>query len=291
MRYTQIGFVLSSALLAHSLMPISVSLHNRGRGGKAIPPPISANEVQRPIMDGPGPVLPPDASHGDQSGPQDPPAGGPGTVILSDVMGKDRSINVFAGLVRDVDSLSRRLDDSSQNSTVLAPLNLAMDKLPRKPWEDAGDYDKLGADAYDGDDGKERAQKNIRRFVEAHVVPASPWNQGDKVKTLGGDGTEIWWEEKNGNKMVSLFTRCGFYLIRLTDSSLQIQPGNIEVSSIASSVQNGQVVSCSTPFFLMHPTGGSSLTRARDSGYLRMFGIIRNFSRGLACSTFENKSS
>ncbi|KAL1879232.1 hypothetical protein Daus18300_001811 [Diaporthe australafricana] len=202
-------------------MPISVSLHNRGRGGKAIPPPISADEVQRPIMDGPGPALPPDASHGDRKGPQDPPAGGPGTVILSDVMGKDRSINVFAGLVRDVDSLSRRLDDSSQNSTVLAPLNSAMDKLPRKPWEDAGDYDQLGADAYEGDDGKDRAQKNIRRFVEAHVVPESPWDEGDRVKTLGGDGTEIWWEEKNGDKV--------------------IQPGNIEVSSIASSVQNGQV--------------------------------------------------
>lgn len=202
MRSTQLAVLLSSALLAHSLMPISVSLHNRGRGGKAIPPPISADELQRPIMDGPGPALPPGASRGDSSAPQDPPAGGPGTVILSDVMGKDRSINVFASLVRDVDSLSRRLDDSSQNSTVLAPLNSAMDKLPRKPWEDPSDYDKLGVDAYEGDDGRERAQKNIRRFVEAHVVPESPWNEGVKVKTLGSDGTEIWWEEKDGNKMV-----------------------------------------------------------------------------------------
>lgn len=202
MRPSQITLLLSAALLAHSLMPISISLHNRGRGGKAIPPPIGADEVQRPIMSGPGPALPPGASHGDQEGSQDPPAGGPGTVILSDVMGKDRSINVFASLVRDVDSLSRRLDDASQNSTVLAPLNSAMDKLPRKPWEDAGDYDKLGADAYEGDDGRERAQKNIKRFVEAHIVPQSPWNEGVKVKTLGSDGTEIWWEEKDGTKTV-----------------------------------------------------------------------------------------
>lgn len=221
MRSTQITLLLSSALLAHSMMPISVSLHNRGRGGKAIPPPLSADEVQRPIMDGPGPALPPGASHGDPSSPQDPSAGGPGTVILSDVMGKHRSINVFAGLVRDVDSLSRRLDDSSQNSTVLAPLNSAMDKLPRKPWEDPGDYDKLGVDAYEGEDGRERAQKNIRRFVEAHVVPESPWDEGVKVKTLSSDGTEIWWEEKDGKKM--------------------IQPGNVEVSTVASSVSNGQV--------------------------------------------------
>lgn len=219
MRSTQITLLLSSALLAHSLMPISISLHNRGRGGKAIPPPISADEVQRPIMNGPGPALPPGASHGDPSGPPDTPAGGPGTVILSDVMGKDRSINVFASLVRDVDSLSRRLDDSSQNSTVLAPLNSAMDKLPRKPWEDPSDYDKLGVDAYEGDDGRERAQKNIRRFVEAHVVPESPWNEGVKVKTLGSDNTEIWWEEKDGNKMVGFPSTPRLVFVCSTNSS------------------------------------------------------------------------
>lgn len=142
-------------------------------------------------------------------------------MILSDVMGKDRSINVFAGLIRDVDSLSRRLDDLSQNSTVLAPLNSAMDNLPRKPWEDPEDYDKSGAEAYEGDDGRDRAQNNIRRFVEAHVVPESPWKEGVKAKTLGSDSTEIWWEEKDGNRM--------------------IQPGNVEVSAVASSVSNGEV--------------------------------------------------
>lgn len=212
MRSAQLALLLSSALLAQSLMPISVSLHNRGRGGKAIPPPISADQVQQPIMNGPGPALPPGTSQPEPSGPSDPSAGGPGTVILSDVMGKDRSINVFASLIRDVDSLSRRLDDSSQNSTVLAPLNSAMDKLPRKPWEDPDDYDQLGASAYEGDDGRDRAQKNIRRFVEAHIVPESPWKEGVKVKTLGSDSTEIWWEEKNGNRMVGPMCTTAFFL-------------------------------------------------------------------------------
>lgn len=220
MRPAHLTLLLSSAYLAHSFMPNSVPFH-KGRGGKAIPPPLRAEAAQRPIMDGPGPALPP----GDSSNapPQDPSAGGPGTVILSDVMGKDRSINVFASLARDVEAVSLRLDDSAQNSTVLAPLNSAMDKLPRKPWEDPEDYNKLGADAYGGEDGWERAQRNLKRFVEAHVVPINPWPQGEKVKVMGSDGAEVWWEEKDGAKV--------------------IQPGNIEVASVASSVQNGQVVS------------------------------------------------
>ena len=44
-------------------------------------------------------------------------------VMLSDVMGRDRSINLFASLTRDVASIEQRLEDPSQNSTVLAPLN------------------------------------------------------------------------------------------------------------------------------------------------------------------------
>lgn len=236
MRPAHLTLLLSSAYLAHSLMPISMPLH-KGRGGKAIPPPLRADAAQLPIMDGPGPALPP----GDSSNPPgDPPAGGPGTVILSDVMGKDRSINVFASLARDVESVSLRLDDSSQNSTVLAPLNSAMDKMPRKPWEDPEDYNKLGADAYEGDDGWQRAQRNLRRFVEAHVVPKNPWPQGEKVKALGDDTTEVWWEEKDGVKVV--------------------QPGNIEVANIASSVQNGQVVSVTCfPRTPLHVTNRTSM--------------------------------
>lgn len=146
--------------------------------------------------------MPPSSDTQNPQPPTDPSAGGPGTVILSDVMGRDRSINVFAGLVRDVESVARRLDDSAQNSTVLAPLNSAMEKMPRKPWEDEADYNRLGADAYEGDDGWDRAQRNIRRFVEAHILPQNPWKEGEKVHAISGDG-EIWWESKDGKKIVS----------------------------------------------------------------------------------------
>ncbi|KAF4635161.1 hypothetical protein G7Y89_g2939 [Cudoniella acicularis] len=140
-------------------------------------------------------------------------------IILSDVLGNDRSINIFAGFTRDFANINQRFEDSSLNATILAPINSAIMALPRKPWEDPKDYDQLGADAYEGGDGEDRAHENLRRFVEAHVVPVSPWKEGEKVTTLAGG--QIWWESKGGAKI--------------------IQPGNIEVSSIASQVYNGEV--------------------------------------------------
>lgn len=249
MRPVLVAALLPLIVTAYALSPVP-----KARSVRASPPSPQADDdnfllllhAQRPLNfpATPGPAMPP--SSDPSAPPGDPPAGGPGTVILSDVMGRDRSINIFAGLVRDVESASRRLDDAARNSTVLAPLNSAMEKMPRKPWEDPRDYDTLGTDAYEGDEGWERAQRNIRRFVEAHVVPTNPWREGEKIKAMGGEG-DIWWEEKDGVKVVSL----PGYLVRraatcgtgkLTDG-LQIQPGNLEVASVASSVQNGQLVS------------------------------------------------
>ena len=121
-------------------------------------------------------------------------------IILSDVIGKDRAINIFAGFTRDIDRISKRLNDNSQNTTVLAPLNSEIQNLPRKPWEDPGDYKELGETAYDGSDGEDRAHRNLRRFVEAHVVPKSPWKEGEKVNSLRGE--ELWWEHIEGRKTV-----------------------------------------------------------------------------------------
>ncbi|KAI4870267.1 hypothetical protein F4820DRAFT_404502 [Hypoxylon rubiginosum] len=160
------------------------------------------NNNQQPlIMDPVGPVVPP-SPHQPAADPERPPP--QGGVLISDVMGRDRSINIFAGLTRDIASISERLDDPSRNSTVLAPRNSAVEGLPRKPWEDPKDYEALGANAYEGGDGQDRAHRNMRRFVEAHVVPASPWAEGEKIKTLLDGDREIWWEVKDGVTVVSL---------------------------------------------------------------------------------------
>ncbi|KAH7399517.1 hypothetical protein BKA66DRAFT_451985 [Pyrenochaeta sp. MPI-SDFR-AT-0127] len=140
-------------------------------------------------------------------------------VIISDVIGKTQNIAIFSGLTRDIDDVSGRLNDAAQNATVLAPDNSVMRSLKRKPWEDPEDYESFGAKAYDGSSGEDRARKNLERFVQRHIVPESPWAEGKKVKTLAGN--EVWWESKDGQK--------------------RIQPGDVEVTSIADKVANGEV--------------------------------------------------
>ena len=130
------------------------------------------------------------------SNKDNPPSTAAGDVIISDVIGKQRSINIFAGFTRDLAEVSQRLENGLQNTTVLAPLNSEMQKLPRKPWEDPDDR----AEAFYGADGDARAQENLKRFVGAHIIPRSPWKEGEKVKTIGG-GT-LWWESKDGKRVV-----------------------------------------------------------------------------------------
>ena len=77
----------------------------------------------------------------------------------------------------------------------------------------------MGANAYEGADGEDRAHRNLRRFTEAHVVPQSPWKEGDKVATVGG--AKVWWEVKDGKAY--------------------IQPGDVEVERVVSRVKNGEV--------------------------------------------------
>ncbi|KAL8842558.1 MAG: hypothetical protein Q9170_000512 [Blastenia crenularia] len=153
-----------------------------------------------------------------------------GDVIISDVIGKDRAINIFAGFTRDIDTISKRLDDNAQNTTVLAPLNSEIQKLPRKPWEDPKDYGTLGESAYEGSTGEDRAHRNLKRFVEAHVLPSSPWKEGEKVKSIGG--TELWWEDKDGTRMVSLVrpkrSQLVLILARFTQAASRSQPSLIE---------------------------------------------------------------
>ncbi|CAK7200809.1 hypothetical protein SEUCBS139899_003508 [Sporothrix eucalyptigena] len=220
MRLALITTIASLSLVAVSQLLVPQQVHRRPI---ALDRGSNRQGQQRPLAMAPpppppaGPAIP--VQPGDGSDTTSPPPE-TGTIILSDVMGRDRSINVFAGFTRDFAPITNRFDDVTQNSTVLAPLNSAIEALPRKPWEDPSDYHTLGADAYEGPDGQERAQENLRRFVEAHIVPVSPWPENQKASAMAGAG-EVWWEMKDGKKV--------------------IQPGNIEVASVASTVANGQV--------------------------------------------------
>ena len=148
--------------------------------------------------------------------PDSPPSG---DVILSDVIGNQKIINIFAGFTRDISSVSTRLDTTGLNTTVLAPVNSAISSLPRKPWEDPKDYERIGAAAYSGQEGSDRASQNLKRFTEAHVIPTSPWKEGEKVKSMSG--TEMWWKNEDGKAVV--------------------YPGEVEVERVTSRVANGEV--------------------------------------------------
>ncbi|KAL1311637.1 hypothetical protein AAFC00_001747 [Neodothiora populina] len=145
--------------------------------------------------------------------------GSDSTLTIGDVIGLERSVNIFAGLTRDINAVSDRLDSASDNTTVLAPLDSAITKLSTKPWEDASDYSALGESAYEGKSGEDRAQRNLRRFVEAHIVHESPWTEKHKIQTLGGN--TIWWERKEGKTY--------------------IYPGAIEVTSQSKKAGNGEI--------------------------------------------------
>ncbi|KAH8173815.1 hypothetical protein LIA77_05234 [Sarocladium implicatum] len=174
--------------------------------------PKSEEQPIRPLPFGQLPLMPPAPNNDDDMTIQP-------SVPLNDILGTLRSLTTFSSLTRMQTTTTTLLSDLSTNTTVLAPLNSAIEGLPRKPWESPRDYGERGASAYEGDDGQDRANANLRRFVEAHLVTTNPWVKGEKVKTVGG--REIWWEEKDGKKIV--------------------MPDEVEVDRVANQVANGEV--------------------------------------------------
>lgn len=159
-------------------------------------------------------------------------SGSDGDLTISDILPTQRQINIFAGLTRDIGSLTSRLESNlpASNTTLLAPLNSAMKNLPRKPWEDRPD-DSSGVSASNSED---KAAQNLKRFVLEHVVALSPWEEGQKVRTLWdqeeGDkeGREIWWEKRGGGDTGE-------------DERKVIMPGEVVVDGIIGRVGNGEV--------------------------------------------------
>jgi paired amphipathic helix protein Sin3a len=90
-------FLSVLALSAAVSSQLVVPLHRGPSRRPPAPPSLQPfDRDQIPLMDpggGPGPAMPPS-----RSSPADPPSSPVGgAVMLSDVMGRDRSINLFAG--------------------------------------------------------------------------------------------------------------------------------------------------------------------------------------------------
>ncbi|CAD6501538.1 BgTH12-01790 [Blumeria graminis f. sp. triticale] len=119
---------------------------------------------------------------------------------LSDVIASVRIMNVFAGFTRDFAPIIQRLEDLNQRTTILVPANGSIMSLPRKPWESTKDYKTYGEQAFEGAEGRERARANLQSFVQAHILPFSPWKEGVKLKTLAEN--EVWWQLKDEDRFV-----------------------------------------------------------------------------------------
>ena len=138
------------------------------------------------------------------------------TLSISDILPQTRKINIFASLTRDISGVTDRLESTkpADNTTLLAPLNSAMQALPRKPWED-----RPGDESVSAQYNEDKAAQNLKRFVEEHVVPVSPWKEGEKIKTLGGQ--HLWWEDNGDGKV--------------------IKPGDLVVDGVVGRVGNGEI--------------------------------------------------
>jgi hypothetical protein len=119
----------------------------------------------------------------------------PPDVLLSDVLTQRTTVQIFHSLLRQVDSVYERLCDEQQHTVVLAPQDQAMVELARKPWETLDDVAEFGVQAYEGVAGKERADRNIERFVKEHVLDAGDLTHDAKVKDLNGE--TVWAELGN----------------------------------------------------------------------------------------------
>ena len=202
--------VFSSISLAAAISPLDLV-----RGS---PPSLSHAQPLRPAQHqnpmNPGPVQ----GGAEPEEPNGSGEAGDNTLSISDILPQTRKINIFASLTRDISGVTGRLDSTKpeDNTTLLVPLNSAMQALPRKPWED-----RPGDESVSAQFNEDKAAQNLQRFVEEHVVPVSPWKEGkeNKIKTMGGQ--ELWWEEEDGSKV--------------------IKPGNLVVDGVVGRVGNGEI--------------------------------------------------
>lgn len=78
----------------------------------------------------------------------------------------------------------------------MAPSNVAMQHLTRKPWED--EEESIGSGP---SDEERRAMDNIRKFVMSHIISTGRLSEPGEHKNCES-GFELWYEEVSGNKYV-----------------------------------------------------------------------------------------
>ncbi|KAK9362060.1 hypothetical protein V1504DRAFT_449414 [Lipomyces starkeyi] len=125
-------------------------------------------------------------------------------LLMTDALGIDREISIFASLVRQVEGLMWRLQDRSEDTLVLAPTNEAMRALKRKPWED-----EETTEHSDPIDEERRAMENIARFVLSHVVNDYGFDAPGEKKKCGAGVSDLWYESAGDHMVVHAEKKSG----------------------------------------------------------------------------------
>lgn len=128
-------------------------------------------------------------------------------LLLSDTLATQRSLSIFSSLARDDQVTSSTFSTKTGYTVVLAPVNSAIKALSHKPWEDPEEAKAQGGAAYRGEDGMDRANRNLQRWVQGCLVAGEAgqeWKEGQK-RSRGmekGAKKEVWWEVKNGKQVI-----------------------------------------------------------------------------------------
>lgn len=219
--YTTVVLSSETTMRPSTILPLALAIAGTTY---AIPFPFRSQpshlSIKHQDFDTQSPIMAPSLPNTSPSTSAPPPSTDEDdTTIIADILPSVSAISIFASLTRSCSTTSALLSSTSQNITVLAPSNSILASLPRKPWEEPEDYAHLGANAYTGAEGEGRAQKNLDRFVEAHVVRGDLGVKESRLKTV--QGGEVWVEEKNGK--------------------IVVMPDQVEVIRVAEVVGNGEV--------------------------------------------------
>ncbi|KAK9375225.1 uncharacterized protein V1513DRAFT_443157 [Lipomyces chichibuensis] len=125
-------------------------------------------------------------------------------LLMTDALGIDRKISIFASLVRQVEGLMWRLQDRTKDTLVLAPTNEAMQALKRKPWED-----EEITEHSDPIDEERRAMENIARFVLSHVVNDYGFAAPGEKKKCGAGVSDLWYDGAGDHMVVHADKKTG----------------------------------------------------------------------------------
>lgn len=118
------------------------------------------------------------------------------TQTLSDFLTIEPSASIFYDYARGI-NLGSKLSDKSSMITVFVPKNKAIMKLAKKPHQDKVQTD--GDVILTEEEMYARSQKNVERWIAAHIIPTYPIDFSSQSYPTLLDGTSIRFDIAKGD--------------------------------------------------------------------------------------------